>query len=109
MLLLCWGYVGQPFPQLITTTGVFAGLGALYLGTETMLRNTREKDDIWNRLISGAFAGSLVGIRKGSFFHSAGAALCITVANVVLYFGNDSLGISDAERHFEKLKSVYTK
>lgn len=73
-----------------------------------MLRNTREKDDIWNRLISGAFAASFVGLRKGSFFHSAGAALGVTVVNVALYFGNGSIGTSDVD-YFDKLKSVYSK
>lgn len=101
--------VKQPITQVITTTGTFAGLGALYLGTETMLRNSRDKDDIWNRLIAGALAGSLVGLRKGSLFHSAGAALSVTVVNIGLYLGNDSIGIPDGDRFFERLKSVYTK
>lgn len=70
-------FTQQPFSQLIKTTGSFAGIGAVYLGTRVFLRDVRDSDDAWNSVIAGACAGSLVGLRNGSIFAGGGAAAAI--------------------------------
>lgn len=95
--------------QLAATTGAFAGLGAVYLGTETLLRNNRDKDDVWNRVIAGSLAGSLVGLRTGSLFVSGGAAAAIAFGTCLLHLTNDKIGPMNEEEIFKKHEAIYTE
>lgn len=63
----------QPLTGIMATTAIYAGLGGVYKGVEKLSENIREKEDIWNRVIGAVCAGSLVGLRTGSYYTSGGA------------------------------------
>lgn len=71
----------KPLPALFATTAVYAALGGTYTGVEAIAEGMREKKDMWNKVIGGAAAGSLVGLRTGSVKMSAMASFtCAFVA-----------------------------
>ena len=68
-----------PLRMILTSTAMFASVGAMYTAAEPIVRNMRDNtDDAMNGAIAGCAAGSLVGIRNGSVGVSAGA--CATFA-----------------------------
>lgn len=69
----------QPLPALFATTATYAALGGVYTGVEALAEDMRGKHDLWNRVIGGAAAGSLVGLRTGSVYASGGAAFACGV------------------------------
>lgn len=87
------------------TSVAYAGVGAIFLGTETLLQNNRGKDDHWNRIIAGACAGSVVGVRTGSFFVSAGASATMAGAMALAHLFNYSVGSTDKD-YFKKRKEL---
>lgn len=91
---------------MLRTTTTYAGIGAVYMGTEAVLRTNRDEDDIWNRLIAAAFAGSFVGVRKGSFFVSAGAAAAMA-GGVAFHHVFHSLGPYDGDFSKKRLRLIY--
>lgn len=60
-------------------------LGGTYTGVEAISEKMRGKDDMWNRVVGGAAAGSLVGLRNGSLWASSGAAF--TCAFIAMFVG----------------------
>lgn len=99
----------QPLAYVLSTTGAFAGLGAVYLGTETLLRNNRDKDDVWNRVIAGSLAGSLVGLRNGSLYASGGAAASIAFGTFILHLCNGKIGSMYEEQVLKDHSAIYTE
>ncbi|KAI9703980.1 MAG: hypothetical protein M1820_005762 [Bogoriella megaspora] len=63
------------------TIAVFAAMGASYEFFKNASANLREKNDSLNPTIGGFFAGSMVGLRRGTMpaFLGYGAALAIIV------------------------------
>lgn len=90
--------------MILKTTGAYAGLGALYCGTSILLRNTRDKDDVWNRVIAGAMAGSLVGLRKHSWFLAGGAAASIAAGTIIAQIMGGTFGPRQKEAYFLRRK-----
>lgn len=93
---------------MIRTTTSYAALGALFLGTETMCRNTRDEDDVWNRIVAAAVSGAFIGVRSGGrFFVSMGAATAmVTTMGLADVFGN-TLGSMDKTRMQKRTQAVY--
>lgn len=91
---------------MLRTTTTYAGIGAVFMGTEALLRTKRDEDDIWNRLLAAAFAGSFVGVRKGSFFVSAGAAAAMA-GGVAFHHVFHSLGPYDEDFSKKRLRLIY--
>lgn len=102
-----YDFCEQPFSQLLKTTGTFAGIGAVFVGTDTFLRNTRDTDDAWNSVIAGACAGSLVGLRTGSFFVSGGAAASMAFAMGMMSIFDGSLGSFDKDFYKKRIEAIY--
>jgi Tim17/Tim22/Tim23/Pmp24 family len=72
----------HPVLAIAGHTGAFASLGAVYCGTEQLLKSTRGKSDVWNKAIAGCSAGSVVGVRSGSV--AAGGGACAAFAAMAL-------------------------
>lgn len=93
--------------QLIKTTGSFAGVGAVFLGTKAVVRDLRDTDDAWNSIIGGACAGSLVGLRNGSYFAGGGAAAAMAFAMGFMHLVNGTFGPMDKELPKRTAEAVY--
>lgn len=98
----------QPLKPLLVTTATYAALGGVYTGVEAMAENIRGKQDLWNRVIGGAAAGSLVGLRTGSIYASGGASFaCAFMAFFVAAVGG-TLGPVD-DKALERYQAIYDK
>lgn len=64
---------------------------------------------MWNRVFSGAFAGSLVGLRKLSWANSGGAAASITILTMIASLLGGTLGPYDKELFNKRIKKIYAE
>lgn len=96
----------HPFAQIVSVTGLFAAVGAIYCGTRSFLHQQRQTDDLLNKTISGCAAGSAAGIRSGNLITGCTACATFAVANLFLHFVDGDLGYN-REALMEKHKEIY--
>ncbi|PXF42548.1 Outer envelope pore protein 16-3, chloroplastic/mitochondrial [Gracilariopsis chorda] len=98
----------SPLPMIASTTAIYSALGAVYMATTTLARDTRNKDDMWNSVIAGAVAGSLVGIRSSSLYMSAGAAASLASVSALYHIFDGQFGAPKDNRVVQRRKAIYT-
>ena len=80
------------FHTIKTYTTVLTTLGAVYAGTQCLLKQWREQDDVWNGVGGSLVTGILVGLRRKSFSVSCGAAAALAAATLgIEYSGLDQV------------------
>ncbi|CAL1695643.1 unnamed protein product [Somion occarium] len=90
------------------TIGIFAAMGATFALTESVVANTREKDDALNGVAGGCAAGFLAGIRARSLpMAVASCAVLGTAVGIFDYGGKDITGISSKETLEERRRRFF--
>ncbi|KAI0082301.1 hypothetical protein K474DRAFT_1703304 [Panus rudis PR-1116 ss-1] len=90
------------------TIGIFAAMGAAFALTESVVANTREKDDALNGVAGGCAAGFLAGIRARSLpMAVASCAILGGAIGVFDYSGKHLAGRAAGETVEERRKRFF--
>ncbi|KAI0565884.1 Tim17/Tim22/Tim23/Pmp24 [Gracilaria domingensis] len=96
-----------PLAMLVSTTAMYSGLGAVYLATDSFAHGVRDKDDMWNSVIAGVVSGSLVGLRTGSLYISAGAASSLAAVSALYHIFDGQFGPREDNPGIRRRRAVY--
>ncbi|KAI0788487.1 hypothetical protein C8Q75DRAFT_854469 [Abortiporus biennis] len=88
------------------TIGFFAAMGATFALTESVVANTREKDDALNGVAGGCAAGFLAGIRARSLPMAIASCAVLGAAVGTFDYGGKNIA-GDAESKEEKRKRFF--
>ncbi|CAN8076986.1 unnamed protein product [Agarophyton chilense] len=97
----------MPLSMLVSATAIYSGLGAVYLATGNFARGVRDRDDMWNSVIGGVVAGSLVGLKSGSFYISAGAASSLAAVSALYHIFDGQFGPQADNPGIRRRRAVY--
>lgn len=96
----------QPLPGIVMTTATFAAVGGIFTGATAVAEDVRGKQDIWNGAIAGIAAGSVVGLRSGSLYASAGACGAFAAMSIILEILGGTMGPVE-DRNAERRADLY--
>ncbi|KAI0068251.1 hypothetical protein BV25DRAFT_1793281 [Artomyces pyxidatus] len=91
------------------TIGFFAAMGATFAMTESVVANTREKEDYLNGVAGGCAAGFLAGIRARSLPVAVASCAVIGAAVGTFDYGGNSLRGDTASLSFEERRKRFFK